>query len=144
MSGDDGLLVGLGDGHRIAQTQFALFDQHGVAERQKLRILDQPVGDLDAGDLGAAVEIVEVAPLLAGGQSQGEAGGQMAGPVQGRTASRSQQELEQIAVVEAGGAVAGRQVGMAGGAETVAVGIGLLAEHEAEGAGHLVVRGREV
>ena len=74
MAGDDGLLVGLGDGHRIAQTQFALFDQHGVAERQKLRILDQPVGNFDAGDLRPAVEIVEVAPLLAGGQSQGEAG----------------------------------------------------------------------
>ena len=73
LAGDDGLLVGLGDGHRIAHTQFALFDQHGVAERQKLRILDQPVGNLDAGDLGAAVEVVEVAPLLAGGQSQGEA-----------------------------------------------------------------------
>ena len=55
LAGDDGLLVGLGDGHRIAQTQFALFDQHGVAEGQKLRILDQPVGNLDAGDLGAAV-----------------------------------------------------------------------------------------
>ena len=137
MSGDDGLLVGLGDGHRIAQTQLALLDQHGVAEGQKLRILGQPVGDLDAGDLGAAVEIVEVAPLLAGGQSQGEARRQVAGAVQGRAVSRSQHKLEQLAVVEAGRAVAGRQVGMAGGAETVAVGIGLLAEHEARGAGDL-------
>ena len=137
MAGDDGLLVGLGDGHRIAQAQFALFDQHGVAEGKELGVVGQPVGNLDAGDLGAAVEIVEVAPLLAGGQSQGEAGGQMAGPVQGRTVSRSQRKLEQLAVVEAGGAVAGCQVGMAGGAETVAVGIGLLAEHEARGAGDL-------
>ena len=129
--------MGLGDGHRVAQAQLALFDQHGVAEDQKLRIVGQPVWDLDAGDLGAAVEIVEVAPLLAGGQSQGEAGRQVAGPVEGRAVSRSQQQLEQFTVVEAGGAVAGRQVGMAGGAETVAVGIGLLAEHEAEGAGDL-------
>ena len=65
-----------------------------------------------------------MAPLLAGGQSQGEARRQVAGPVEGRTASRSQQQLEQLAVVEAGRAVAGRQVGMAGGAETVAVGVG--------------------
>ena len=137
VAGDDGLLVGLGDGHRIAQTQLALFDQHGVAEGEELGVVGQPVGNLDAGDLGAAVEIVEVAPLLAGGQSQGEAGRQVAGPVQGRTVARSQQELEQFAVVEAGGGVAGRQVGAAGGAETVAMGIGLLAEHEAEGAGDL-------
>ena len=87
--------------------------------------------------VGAGVEVVEVAPLLAGGQSQGEARRQVAGPVQGRTVSRSQQQLEQFAVVEAGCAVAGRQVGMAGGAETVAVGIGLLAEHKACGAGGL-------
>ena len=137
MAADDGLLVGLGDGHRIAHTQLGLFDQHGVAERQKLRILGQPVGDLDAGDLGAAVEIVEVAPLLAGGQSQGEARRQVAGPVQGRAVSRFQHQLEQFTVVEAGGAVAGRQVGAAGGAETVAVGVALLAEHEAHGAGDL-------
>ena len=94
-----------------------------MAEGERLGVVGQPVGDLDAGDLGAAVEIVEVAPLLAGGQSQGEARRQVAGPVQGRTASRFQQQLEELAVVEAGGAVAGRQVGMAGGAETVAVGI---------------------
>ena len=137
MAGDDGLFVCLGDGHRIAHTQLALFDQHGVAEGQKLRILGQPVGDLDAGDLGAAVEIVEVAPLLAGGQSQGEAGGQVAGPVQGRTVARSQHQLEQFTVVEACRGVAGRQVGAAGGAETVAVGVALLAEHEAHGAGDL-------
>ena len=144
MAGDDGLLVGLGDGHRIAQTQFALFDQHGVAEGEQLGVVGQPVGDLDAGDLGAAVEIVEVAPLLAGGQSQGEARRQVAGPVQGRTVARLQQQLEQLAVVEAGVAVAGRQVGMAGGAETVAVGVGLLAEHEAAAPATSVVRGRDV
>ena len=108
-----------------------------MAEGEQLRILGQPVGDLDAGDLGAAVEIVEVAPLLAGGQSQGEARRQVAGPLQGRTASRSQQQLEQLAVVEAGCVVAGRQVGAAGTAETVAVAIPLVAEHEAHGAGHL-------
>ena len=115
----------------------ALFDQHGVAEGEQLGVVGQPVGDLDAGDLGAAVEVVEVAPLLAGGQSQGEAGRQVAGPLQGRTVSRSQQQLEQFMVVEAGGVVAGRQVGAAGGAETVAVGVALLAEHEAHGAGDL-------
>ena len=137
MAADDSLLVGLGDGDGIAQTQFALFDQHGVAEGQKLRILGQPVGDLDPGDLGAAVQVVEVAPLLARGQSQGEAGRQVAGPVQGRTVARSQHQLEQFTVVEAGRGVAGRQVGAAGGAETVAVGVALLAEHEARGAGDL-------
>ena len=137
MSGDDGLLVGLGDGHRIAQAQFALFDQHGVAEGEQLGVVGQPVGDLDAGDLGAAVEVVEVAPLLAGGQAQGEARRQVAGTIEGRAVARFQHQLEQFTVVEAGGAVAGRQVGMAGGAETVAIGIGLLAEHEAEGAGGL-------
>ena len=71
VAGDDGLLVGLGDGHRIAHTQFALFDQHGVAEGKELGVVGQPVGNLDAGDLGAAVEVVEVAPLLAGGQDPG-------------------------------------------------------------------------
>ena len=108
-----------------------------MAEGERLEVVGQPVGDLDAGDLGAAVEVVEVAPLLASGQSQGEARRQAAGPVQGRPVSRCQQQLEELAVVEAGGAVAGRQVGMAGGAETVAVGIGLLAEHEAHGPGPL-------
>ena len=81
VAADDGLFVGLGDGHGIAQAQLALFDQHGMAEGEQLRILGQPVGDLDAGDLGAAVEVVEVAPLLAGGQSQCEARRQVAGPV---------------------------------------------------------------
>ena len=32
VAADDGLLVSLGDGHRIAEAQLALFDQHGVAE----------------------------------------------------------------------------------------------------------------
>ena len=62
MAGDDGLLVGLGDGHRIAEAELALLDQHGVAEGKQFGIVGQPVGDLDAGDLGAAVEVVEVAP----------------------------------------------------------------------------------
>ena len=137
VAGDDGLLVGLGDGHRIAQTQFALFDQHGVAEGEQLGVVGQPVGDLDAGDLGAAVEIVEVAPLLAGGQSQGEAGRQVAGAVQGRPVARLQQQLEQFTVVEVSCAVAGRQVGVAGGAEAVAFAVPLVAEHEARGAGGL-------
>ena len=34
VAGDHGRLVGLGDGHRIAQTQLELLDEHGVAERQ--------------------------------------------------------------------------------------------------------------
>ena len=34
VAADDGLLVGLGDGHRIAQTQLGLLDEHGVAERR--------------------------------------------------------------------------------------------------------------
>ena len=79
MAGDDGLLVGLGDGHRIAEAELALLDQHGVAEGGQFGIVGQPVGDLDAGDLGAAVEIVEVAPLLAHGEAQGEAAGRVAG-----------------------------------------------------------------
>ena len=108
-----------------------------MAEGEQLGVVGQPVGDLDAGDLGAAVEIVEVAPLLAGGQSQGEAGRQADGPVQGRTVSRLQQQLEQLPVVEAGRVVAGRQVGTAGDAGAVAVAVALLAEHEAEGVGCL-------
>ena len=83
VAGDDGLLVGLGDGHGIAQVQLALPHHHGVAHRQQLGVLGQPVGHLDAGDLGAAVQVVEVAPLLAGGQPHGEAGGQVAGTVEG-------------------------------------------------------------
>ena len=137
VAGDDRPLVGLGDGHRIAQAQLALFDEHGVAEGEQLGIVGQPVGDPDAGDCHPAVQVVEVAPLLAGGQSQGEAGRQVAGPVQGRTVARFQHKLEQLAVVEVSCVVAGRQVGMAGGAETVAVAVALLAEHEADGAGGL-------
>ena len=34
VAGDDGLLVSLGDGHRITQSQLALLYQHGVAHRQ--------------------------------------------------------------------------------------------------------------
>ena len=105
-----------------------------MAEGERLGVAGQPVGGLDAGDLGAAVEVVEVAPLLAGGQSQGEARRQVAGPVQGRTVARLQQQREQLPVVEVSCAVAGRQVGMAGGAEAVAVGVALLADHEAHGA----------
>ena len=81
-AGDDGLLVGLGDNHGIAEAQLALLHQHGVAEGEQLGIVDQLVGDLDAGDLRPAVQVVEVAPLLAGGQSQGEARRQVAVPVQ--------------------------------------------------------------
>ena len=90
VSGDDGLLVGFGGGHRIAQAQLALFDEHGVAESQQFRVFGQPVGHLDPGDFGAAVQVVEVAPLLAGGEAQGEADGQVAGPVEGgRSATTS-------------------------------------------------------
>ncbi len=117
VTGDDGLLVGLGDGHRISETQLALLHQHGVAERQKLRILGQP--------------------LLAGGEPQGEAGSQVAGLIQGRVVSRFQQQLEELSVVEAGDADAGRQLGMAGGAQVVAVAVALVAEREAQGSGHL-------
>ena len=116
VAGDDGLLVGLGDGHRIAQTQLALFDQHDVAEGERLGVAGQPVGGLDAGDLGAAVEVVEVAPLLAGGQSQGEARRQADGPVQGRPVSRCQHKLEQLAVIEARRPVAVRDFRAAGAA----------------------------
>ena len=105
MAGDHRLLVGLGDGHRIAQAQLALFHQHGVAEGKQLGILGQPVGHLSAGDLGAAVQVVEVAPLLAGGEVQGEAGGQVAGPVQGRAVSRFHQDLKHFSVVEARGSI---------------------------------------
>ncbi len=137
VAGDDRLLVGLGDGDRIAQAQLALFHQYGVAESQQLGIVGQPVGNLDAGDLGAAVQVVEVAPLLAGGQTQGELGRQVAGPVQSRAVARFQQQLEHLPVVEAGGAVAARQVGAAGGAEPVAVGVALVAEHEVQRATYL-------
>ena len=89
-----------------------------MAEGEELGVVGQPVGGLDAGDLGAAVEIVEVAPLLAGGQSQGEAGGQMAGPVQGRTVSRCQHKLEQLAVIKARRPVAVRDFRAAGAAAT--------------------------
>ena len=61
----------------------------------------------------------------------------MAGPVQGRAVSRLQQQLEQLPVIEARRPAAGHEFRAAGAAETVAVGIGLAAEHEAEGAGHL-------
>ena len=108
-----------------------------MAKGERLGVVGQPVGDLDAGDLGAAVEVVEVAPLLAGGQSQGEARRQAAGPVQGRTASRFQQQLEELAVVEARRPVAGRELRAAGAAEAVAVVVVLAAEHEAHGAGPL-------
>ena len=108
-----------------------------MAERQQRGILGQPVGHRDAGDLGAAVQVVEVAPLLAGGQAQGEASGQVAGPVEWGAVSRFQQELNQFPVVEAGGGVAGGEVGVAGGAEAVAVGVVLVAGQEADGAGHL-------
>ena len=83
MAGDHCLLVGLGDSHRVAEPQLALLHQHGVAQRQKLGIRGQPVRDLKPGDLSAAVEVIEMAPLLAGGQPQGEAGGQVAGPIEG-------------------------------------------------------------
>ena len=49
--------------------------------------------------------------------------------------ARFQQALEQFPVVEASDAVAGFKLGMAGGAETVGVGVALIAEHEAHGAG---------
>ena len=64
-------------------------------------------------------------------KTQGEAGRQVAGPV-----ARCQQALEQFPVVEAGDAVAGfKLVGMAGDAELVGVGVALVAEYEAHGAG---------
>ena len=86
-----------------------------MAEGEELGVVGQPVGDLDAGDLGAAVQVVEMAPLLAGGEAQGEAGRQVAGAVQWRAVSGFQQDLEQLPVVAAGGAVAERRVGAAGG-----------------------------
>ena len=49
--------------------------------------------------------------------------------------ARFQQALEQFPVVEAGDAVAGFKLGMACGAELVAVGVALVAEHEAHAAG---------
>ena len=38
------------DGHRIAEAQLALPDQHGMAEGEQLGVVGQPVGHLDAGD----------------------------------------------------------------------------------------------
>ena len=108
-----------------------------MAEGERLGVAGQPVGGLDAGDLGAAVEVVEVAPLLAGGQSQGEARRQADGPVQGRPVARFQHKLEQLAVIEARRPVAGREFRAAGAAEAVAVVVVLAAEHEAHGAGPL-------
>ena len=67
MAGDDGLLVGLGDGHGIAQAELALFEQHGMGQGQQFGVVGQPVGDLDAGDLGAAVQVEEAVPVLAQG-----------------------------------------------------------------------------
>ena len=64
VAGDDCLLVGLGDGHGIAQAQLSLLHQHGVDRRQQLGILGQRVGNVDAGDLRASVEVVEAALLL--------------------------------------------------------------------------------
>ena len=45
-----------------------------------------------------------------------------------------QLDLKQLPVVETRRSVAGGQIGAAGGAEPVAVGVALVAEHEAEGA----------
>ena len=60
-----------------------------------------------------------MAPLLSGGQSQGEARRQVAGPVQGRPVSRCQHKLEQLAVIETRRPVAGREFRAAGAAEVV-------------------------
>ena len=48
-----------------------------------------------------------------------------------------QRQLEHLPVVEARSGVAGVRLGLAGGAETAAVGVALPTEHEANGAGHL-------
>ena len=48
-----------------------------------------------------------------------------------------QLDLKQLPVVETRRSVAGGQIGAADGAEPVAVGVALVAEHEAEGASHL-------
>ena len=110
-----------------------------MAEGERLGVAGQPVGGLDAGDLGAAVEVVEVVPLLAhGGQAQGEAGGQVAGLIQGRAVSRLPVASSNISRSSKPAAPAtGREFRAAGGAEAVTVVVALAAEHEAHGAGNL-------
>ena len=61
----------------------------------------EPVGYFHSCDLCAAVQVVEVAPFLAGGETQGETGAKVAGTVEGRAVSRLQHQLKQFSVVEA-------------------------------------------